>query len=430
MTDPLTDGLAVTVITSPNGSNRIYIYSQAQDQWIDRTADVSIENGRFYTTWTNGKRYAYPTTVSSVLELTQAGMYVVGDFLEDMPLFPGGITEVGDKSLVETIAYDANNAVLRLYHLRTGKNYTRSKVGGTWGEWIEQAEAYPLPNAILITQGIIYSGTGYVYYALYTQYRFDQQVLIANEGVAFPITLDPADDTHDRFDTIVVNNLGEWEVLKGTPAMDPMVRQPDPANQLYVTHLRVTADTSAPPEITLGLVYDEKTAGEYTPSNSGGFLDDDATTDPQSGTMHIAWTTITKDNTLILSKGSTEPLSEYLTLSMAIQLLAAMSNQESLYVSFFLSGSQISNEVLLPVSKDVVASWQLIAINLVNFSFKSSTPQCDQIRFRWHKAGQPTSHAGLYLDNIKFEGGIIPPAVATSIDIRRGSGIRTDWHTF
>ena len=415
MTDPLTDGLAVTVITSPNGSNRIYIYSQAQDQWIDRTADVSIENGRFYTTWTNGKRYAYPTTVSSVLELTQAGMYVVGDFLEDMPLFPGGITEVGDKSLVETIAYDANNAVLRLYHLRTGKNYTRSKVGGTWGEWIEQAEAYPLPNEIISTMGVVWSGVGYVFQALYTRYRFDQQIWLANGGVTQEITLAAADPDNNRFDTFYVNNEGEWGVLQGDAAVDPIVKMPDPAIGLYVTHVLVTANTIEPPDLPQGLIYDENV--EWAVSCVGGTLDAAATVDPEQGTYHVSWTLLDSGDTLSFITPTPVTLGDYYTIRLGIKPLASLTNQHKIYLSAFLSGAQLGSEIQLPLAKGVSGAYQVIGVSVADFGLMLASQECDEIRLRWYKQGGVVTHAGIYVDYVKFEGGVVPPVVATTIEI-------------
>ena len=278
-------------------------------------------------------------------------------------------------------------------------------------------EPVPLPNEIISTMGVVWSGVGYVFQALYTRYRFDQQIWLANGGVTQEITLAAADPDNNRFDTFYVNNAGEWGVLQGDAAVDPIVKMPDPAIGLYVTHVLVTANTIEPPDLPQGLIYDEAAVGEWTASNVGGTLDDEATTDPEHGTYHIAWTSLQNGNTLSLAKGSTENLATYETLRLGIQLLAGMLNKPGLFVSFWLAGVQNSTEVQVPMAKNSVGSWQIIAMALSAFTFNTSTPQADTIRFRWYKGGQADTHAGIYLDYIKLEGGIVPPVITTSVEL-------------
>jgi hypothetical protein len=78
---------------------------------------------------------------------------------------------------------------------------------------------------------------------------------------------------------------------------------------------------------------------------------------------------------------------------------------------------QNSTEVQVPMAKNSVGSWQIIAMALSAFTFNTSTPQADTLRLRWTKSGQADTHAGIYLDYIKLEGGIVPPVVATSVEL-------------
>jgi hypothetical protein len=69
--------------------------------------------------------------------------------------------------------------------------------------------------------------------------------------------LSASDPTYSRIDVVAVNNLGQVVVLEGTPGVDLQQPTTDPATQLDLTYIIVTANSTEPGGITYEVVYNE-----------------------------------------------------------------------------------------------------------------------------------------------------------------------------
>lgn len=227
-----------------------------------------------------------------------------------------------------------------------------------------------------------------------------------------PVTLDAADATHPRIDVLYLDTEQSQGVITGTPGEDPVKPSIDPNTQVELSIILVGQGMTTP-DLPLGLIYDEKAEGEWTAGNSGGTLDAEATVKPERGTKHISYTSLTNGNALTLAAESTQNLSTYETLRFGIHLLEAMTNQHRLFVAFLTGESLASDEIQVPLNRTNTTAYQIVALTLAQFNFRTATPQADALRLRWTKSGANTTHAGLYLDYVKLEGGIVQPVTPT-----------------
>jgi hypothetical protein len=282
----------------------------------------------------------------------------------------------------------------------------------TISEIVEQvvAELESIVNGYrLISGGIVqWSGVGYVFNVTRATYKIastDYDTLASSQ-----VTLATADATFDRIDVFAVDTNNDVVVITGTPASSPVKPQVDPATQLELTSVIVTAGSTTP-TLTDEIIYSENV--EWTGSSSGsGTVNFGSTTAPCSDTVSIEATDVQNNSLTILTDGSDVTIGDFQTLGLTLKQKVALRNNQNIAVSFLnSSASVVSNEVILPIIKTDLTC-QFLALALSDFTFTSPTVRA--IRFRFIRTGGATVYSGYYLDKIKLEAGINTPIGVSS----------------
>src|SRR5690606_38322488 len=188
-----------------------------------------------------------------------------------------------------------------------------------------------LPKGVVFGGIVTWSGVGYTYNISLTVAMFETTYTID----AGSVTLDPADDTNNRLDTFYVTKTG-FGFITGTPSADPLIPQlTDPDNQIYLTSVLVTANTTQPDpgDVSDEDIYQENIewSGVKIGTGTADFAD---TNFPYSGLLAVQTTNLQNGFTLVFDKGEDFTISDYQTISFRIRLKAAMAAGYNLYLGF------------------------------------------------------------------------------------------------
>ena len=255
----------------------------------------------------------------------------------------------------------------------------------------------------LISGGIVqWTGNGYEFNISSAIYR------IGGNNYASPAsikTLATPDATNDRIDVFAVDVNNEVVVITGTPATTPIKPQVNPATQLELTSVIVTA-ASTTPTLTDEVVYDENI--EWTGTSSGtGTANFASTTSPYQGTVSIETTNIQDGFTIILDNGSDFDLETVQTFGFQIKLKAAMpAGQNILFSLLDASNNPISKPITIQIDKGIT-TYQFSGLILSSLGLLTNLVR--KVRFGFLRTGGSPTFAGYFLDIVKFEGGINPP---------------------
>jgi hypothetical protein len=255
----------------------------------------------------------------------------------------------------------------------------------------------------LISGGIVqWTGNGYEFNISSAIYR------IGGNNYASPAsikTLATPDATNDRIDVFAVDVNNEVVVITGTPATTPIKPQVNPATQLELTSVIVTA-ASTTPTLTDDVVYDENI--EWTGTSSGtGTANFASTTSPYQGTVSIETTNIQDGFTIVLDNGSDFDLGTVQTFGFQIKLKAAMpAGQNILFSLLDASNNPIAKPITIQIDKGIT-TYQFSGLILSSLGLLSNLVR--KVRFGFLRTGGSPTFAGYFLDIVKFEGGINPP---------------------
>jgi hypothetical protein len=255
----------------------------------------------------------------------------------------------------------------------------------------------------LISGGIVqWTGNGYEFNISSAIYR------IGGNNYASPAsikTLATPDATNDRIDVFAVDVNNEVVVITGTPATTPIKPQVNPATQLELTSVIVTA-ASTTPTLTDEVVYDENI--EWTGTSSGtGTANFASTTSPYQGAVSIETTNIQDGFTIVLDNGSDFDLGTVQTFGFQIKLKAAMpAGQNILFSLLDASNNPISKTITIAINKGIT-TYQFSGLILSSLGLLTNLVR--KVRFAFQRTGGSPTFAGYFLDIVKFEGGINPP---------------------
>lgn len=289
------------------------------------------------------------------------------------------------------------------------------------------------PQNELISGGVVYSGTGFVYNTTSLVYRIGGvQYTAAAAAPAF--TLSASDPTNDRIDLVYVNTAGTVAVKTGTPAAAPArPTLDDPATELIVTFITVAAGSSNP-GTGFENIYLEDT--EWTVGGTGT-ITSNATSNPDTGTYHVDASLLANNSgtsqTLTFTRASDYTLPTDLTaasLNFKIKLdniipfpyewrivwKDASSNNVSQYITYqniFWGGGSLYGIDLTDTS-----GYQQASIPLNVFNFTATTVRSLQIQFRrfgtflW---GLSSTSYSFDIDEVKIEEGGTAPVINTYV---------------
>lgn len=237
------------------------------------------------------------------------------------------------------------------------------------------------------------------------------------------ITLDAADGTNDRIDVIALNTSGTVVKITGTAAAQPSEPDIDPATQLKLTFVYVTAASSAPGGVTNENIYLEGV--EWTASTSGTGWTLDSTNNPRTGTKDVEGTSVANGAYVQFQRASATTLDGYNTLNIYIRSKAAWANNRILRVQFYNAGVAKGTALTIAsgfwgFSSSTTGVYQLVAIPVAQFVVPAGT-QVNQLRIT-----DSGGSIGLYMDDIVLQtssntvGGGSSGGTITSIDATGG----------
>jgi len=251
----------------------------------------------------------------------------------------------------------------------------------------------------IVSGGATWTGTGLVFDVSNIVFNY-----FGNEGTASAtqVTLDDG-DSDPRFDVIVVDEDGNIEVVKGTPAVSPAIPSVG-EDQISIQPVLIAAGATVP-TITQEFVY--RNDAEWTTSTYGsgtGSIDFQSTDDPYEGTFCIkADVTSGIGNRFVIGAGDID-LSTYTQLTFFIRFDTALPAGKSLLSSVWNNGSTVGSTVnFMPygIDRNDTGVWQQITVPTSQFNAGT----IDRIQIRMDGAGGQVEY---FLDYIVFSTGASP----------------------
>jgi hypothetical protein len=252
--------------------------------------------------------------------------------------------------------------------------------------------SFPGNNAgDVISGGVVTWLNGLTFAVTSAEYNIKNKVYLSNSGT---ITLDAAHPTLQRIDVIGLNTAGQIVKVTGTPSVNPLIPQVNPAIQVYLTAIIVNAGATSAGVNQL-IIYDEDNEWAHV---DGGFtsINFANTTTPQSGSVSIA---CTGSGDIKFANGSTNyNYSDYNVLRFYLRLSTALPNSAS--VSVGVSNGEVG---LTPITQahgfnpSQVNTWQNISIPLSDLNRSGATFTA----FYLTVTGATTTYR---IDNIQLQG--------------------------
>ena len=292
-------------------------------------------------------------------------------------------------------------------------------------EFVTLSQIPTVPQYGLLSGGtIFYSGTG-------QEYLSSGAVVAIGTVLNAPAsskTLDAADPTLDRFDVLgwryVSQGVAELFYLKGTAAASPTIPQVNPESEVEGKVILVLAASTAPTGITTESVYEENTIPpEWTPSTTGTGTSAPANTEnPKTGTKAVKISAIQNGFKQKFTRSAVLDISTYNTLGLDADLIATLGAGQGWTIGFLdASGNPASNSIALPINKGLT-TYQFLALSLDLFTF--TTTSIKGIVFSYVRTKGGIIHSGVFLDNIKLQGGVEQPQTpGAGVESITGDGV-------
>ena len=241
---------------------------------------------------------------------------------------------------------------------------------------------------------------------------------IAYSSVETTITLDAADATFDRLDTIAVDSTSTVVKVTGVAAAQPSEPDINPGTQLKLGLVLVTAATTEPVAVTDTLLYADNAGSptEWDWTTSGSGWDVNSTADPLPPSTKCIDGTAVANGAYVqgeIGTGTFDP-SEASQLVLYLKSKATWSNNRGLSITLRNAGVIVGQAVVINRSgsfgflSSTTAAYQLVAIPINQFAVPFGTA-IDQIRITDFGGA-----IGCFLDNVFFQIGAASQA-ATGI---------------
>lgn len=228
-------------------------------------------------------------------------------------------------------------------------------------------------------------------------------------------TLSASDPALDRIDVIAVDNTGTVVVIEGTPASTPAKPDVDPASQLELTFVYVSA-ASTEPIITADDIYHEGT--EWTMTRSGSTFNLTSTNNPYRGTTDIEGTNVTTNNAWIATKPAAGVinLADYTTLTMYVRVKAAWPSTRQFSIQWYNNNTARGSIVTLKNGTfgfnalTNTTAYQQVSIPVSLFGANGIAIN----RLRVTCAGSGST-IGMYFDDVTLQSGTSPVVDSTKM---------------
>ena len=256
--------------------------------------------------------------------------------------------------------------------LSAGNNITLNESGND----IEVTANFTQEGKYMISGGITWSGTGLTYDVSFLNYFFN------GNKTANPtqVTLAASDPTNNRFDAIVVDELGTITTITGTASANPEVPA-IPEDQLQVTIILVAAGSTTPTITSEEIYMDDPTTGwtfsTYTTGTPTGSINFAGTNSPKQGVNDIEASADARLGARFV-RGTSFDAFQYTMLQVWVRFTGtAVASNKSLNVRFENSaGTLVANTVNLfnyGLQRGVLGTWQLVVVPITAFGALPAT---------------------------------------------------------
>lgn len=272
-----------------------------------------------------------------------------------------------------------------------------------------------IPDGVVSGCAVVYTGTALTFALTAGSFYLNETL---HQAAAQTVTLDAADATNPRIDTLYVSDDGTFGKITGTPDADPVEPDIDPETQLFLLSVTVPAaavDLSG--SITDQLIYDE--GSEWPATLVGAHIDAASVNNPYSGTTCIEASAAVTGDAVRLIAAAPSPFGYDGNLLLRIRSKAPWGTS-GIELSWFFGGRRAGRQTSRVMLRDgafgfnssIVDGYQLISIPKYRFGLDPSEP-VDELRVRAISAGG----VGFYLDNIILQ---TPAPGATIINVTQG----------
>ena len=277
----------------------------------------------------------------------------------------------------------------------------------------ESGSAGYTPNTLLLGGGVSYVG-GYVFEVSAAQYYILDTLYSSAQG---QVTLATADATLNRIDVIALDENNAIVVVQGTNAASPVKPSVDPATQLELTFVYITATTGVTGMSVLS-IYAENT--EWTSAKSGAPINLASTVNPHLGTKCVEGTSAVAGNYFQFTAPGAGDVTTRNNLVLFIRSKATWANNKAItmrwYNSTVAKGQAVTlNNGAFNFSSANVTTYQQIVVPLSLFGVAGI--DVDVLRFTVAGGG---AAIGFYVDDISLQGGVGVTTTPTATMFWRG----------
>lgn len=215
-----------------------------------------------------------------------------------------------------------------------------------------------------------------------------------------------------RTDVFIANISGQNTSIQGVESANPLVPQINTDTDVYLTNVTITPTNQAGVDTTV--IYDQNV--EWTGSATGVTVNFGGTTSPYRGTKATDVGAINNNDVIEWTNDSLLNKDSYAGISGFWKLKAVMPGSNYVYLSFWNGTTQVSNEVLWPINKTNITSYQGLSLSMSAFTWTNNF--FNKVRFRYSGGGAGIT--GWYSDFIYLQNGIAPPVYSPGITSLNG----------
>ncbi len=262
----------------------------------------------------------------------------------------------------------------------------------------------------LIDGGIVRWVSGYTYDVSPANYGINY---VAYTSPYTQITLSNSDPTFDRIDLVVANTSNGIAVLEGTPSADPQLPSYDPAIQLPLAFILVTANTTEPTPLP-NQDYIYLNNAEWTTLSSTARINVASTINPYSPTLDIEGTLAANGDNVTFTDPSPLVISDYNTLTLFIQAKSFWAISSQIKFQFFDGATPAGASVAIFNGKYGFSSSQISGYQLVSIPLSDFGQIVTATKLVMTVVTKSNQRIGFYVDNIQLQEANIPATGAVT----------------
>lgn len=273
------------------------------------------------------------------------------------------------------------------------------------------AAASVAPPAQIAQTSFLVSGGAIIWISAYTFRVSAAQYYIGGvyiESIEQEVSLATADVEYNRIDVIAVDNDGIVVAIDGIAAEQPSEPDVDPALQLKLGVVLVTANTTQPENVEISNLWAEQAGSptEWAWSVVGTGFTLGSTSNPRSGTKCIEGTNVAKNAYALGQLGAgTIDVNVFDTLALYIRSKAVWATNRALKLQWYSNGAAKGTSLKIATGywsfdSSKVTEYQLIAIPISQFAVPLGTP-VNQLRIT-----DTNGAIGFYIDDIELQSGV------------------------